>query len=58
MEGVGIAAAITLAAAGSLLFLFSVVGWGVGLVMALPLLLIVAARSGARFLPDSWLRPF
>lgn len=58
MEGVAIASAITLAVAGSTLFLFSIVGWGLGFVLVLPLLLIVIFRSAARFLPDSWPGPF
>lgn len=58
MEHVGIATAVVLAVAGSVLFLFSVVGWGIAFAMVLPLLLIAIFRTGARFLPDSWPGPF
>jgi hypothetical protein len=58
MEHVLTAASVALAIAGSALFLFSVVGWGLAFVMVLPFLLIVIARSGGRFLPDSWPGPF
>jgi hypothetical protein len=58
MERVGIAAAVILAVTGSILFLFSLVSWGIAFVMVLPFLLVVISWTGGRFLPDSWPGPF